>query len=205
MTKDLLVLAADRNMEHAVKGLLSRPEALRIRPIEADILVHPRRDPGCVREGVRFLSNLSQRYRHGLLMFDHQGSGREQEQPEALQESVEKDFSRSAWGDRARVIILAPELEAWIWSGSPHVDDAAGWSGRKPPLRAWLRNRGLLAGDLTKPSQPKKAFEAALREARKPRSSSLYRQIAEKASLQKCEDKSFRKFKSLLQDWYPER
>ena len=45
--KDLVVLVADKDMEHALKGLLGRPRALGIREIEADIRVHPRHDP-CV-------------------------------------------------------------------------------------------------------------------------------------------------------------
>ena len=80
MRKDLVVLVADRDMEQALKGLFGRPEALAIRSIETDILIHPRHDPACARQGVAFLSNLSERYHHGLLMFDHEGSGREQEQ-----------------------------------------------------------------------------------------------------------------------------
>ena len=35
--KDLVILAADKDQEHAQKGLLSRPEALDIRPVEAQI------------------------------------------------------------------------------------------------------------------------------------------------------------------------
>ena len=35
--KDLVVLAADKDMEYALKGLLSRPQALGIRKIEVDI------------------------------------------------------------------------------------------------------------------------------------------------------------------------
>lgn len=39
--KDLIVLVADKDMEHALKGLLARPAALGIRSVNADILVHP--------------------------------------------------------------------------------------------------------------------------------------------------------------------
>ena len=147
MKKDLVVLAADKDMEHALKGLFTRPEALDIRPIAADILIHPQHDPACARRGVAFLSNLSERYRYGLLIFDHEGSGREQERTEDLQESLNKDFARSAWGDRAKAIVLSPELEAWVWSDSPHVEAVTGWRGRQPPLRHWLTDQGLAAGE----------------------------------------------------------
>ena len=48
MKKDLVVLAADKDMEHALKGLFTRPEALDIRPIRSSRLDQRhrvRRDP----------------------------------------------------------------------------------------------------------------------------------------------------------------
>ena len=41
MTADLLCLVADKNMEAAVSGLLSRPRALGIRPIARELMVPP--------------------------------------------------------------------------------------------------------------------------------------------------------------------
>ena len=115
-----MILVADKDMEHALKGLFTRPEALDIRLIEMDVLIHPQHDPACARRGVAFLSNLSERYRYGLLMFDHVGSGKERNTIEEIEQSLNEDFARSAWGNRARAIVLSPELEAWIWSDSPH-------------------------------------------------------------------------------------
>ena len=75
-------------------------------------------------------------------MFDYEGSGREhRHQPQELQETLNREFDRSAWGKRARAIVLSPELEAWVWSGSPHVDDVAGWKNRQPSLKQWLVER----------------------------------------------------------------
>ncbi len=197
-----MVLVADRDMEHALKGLFSRPEALGIRPIEADIFTHPQHDPACAVRGVEFLSNLSDRYDYGLLVFDHEGSGREQKTPQDLQDSLNQEFARSAWRARARAIVLYPELESWVWSDSPHVDDVVGWKDRCPPLRRWLIVQGWLENGEAKPARPKEAFQAALRHARTPRSSSLYQQIAEKVSLRQCTDRSFLEFRSIMQEWF---
>ena len=79
--KDLVVLAADKDMEHTLKGLLGRPEALNMTPIEADVLVHDEHDPACALRGVDFLANRSGQYRYGLLIFDHEGSGKEATAP----------------------------------------------------------------------------------------------------------------------------
>ena len=75
--KDLIVLAADKDMQSALTGLLrTRQRALGIRTVTFDILVHSRHDPACARQGVSFLQNYAKDYRHGLLVFDHEGCGR---------------------------------------------------------------------------------------------------------------------------------
>ena len=202
--KDIVVLSADKNMEHTIKGLISRPQALGIRPVMADVVVHPRHDPGCAIEGVDFLSGFSEQYRHGLLIFDYEGSGRENKLSlDELQSLLNNDLNRSPWQDRAKAIVLYPELEAWIWSVSQHMDDVAGWRNRNPSLRRWLVEQGWLQDGTVKPSRPKEAFEAALREVKKRRSSSLYQQIAERVSLENCADAAFREFKETLQGWFP--
>ncbi len=204
MTADLVVLVADKDMQHALKGLFSRPRALGIRPVAHDIYVHPQHDPACARpEGVQFLSRFAAQYDHGLLLFDHEGSGREATSTAALQREIDQRLVRSAWGERARAVVVAPELETWVWSESPHVDAVVGWSGRSPALRDWLVGEGRLEADTSKPARPKEALHAALRAAGVARSASLYQQIAERVSLQSCKDRSFRRLRSTLREWFP--
>ena len=112
--KDLVALVADKDMEYALKGLLSRPQALHIHPVRADIFVHPQHDPACAQRGVAFLASLPRQYRYGLLMFDHEGSEREQTGVQQLQEILAAEFRRTHWEDRARAIVLSPELENWV-------------------------------------------------------------------------------------------
>ena len=203
--KDLVILAADKDLEFALKGMLSRPEALGIRLVEAntDIFVEPEHDPACALRGVDFLDNLSGQYRYGLLIFDHEGSGKEATTPQELQKSLNAEFVSSTWGERARAIVLSPELEIWIWSDSPHIDEVVGWKNRNPKLRPWLIEQDYLQTGEVKPARPKEAFEAALREARKPRSASLYQQIAERVSLRRCTDTGFLELKAILSNWFP--
>ena len=156
--RDLVVLVADKDMEHALKGLFSRPQSLEIRAITADIVVHPQHDPACALRGVEFLANFAQKYCHALLMFDHEGSGQESVPPKELQENLNADFTRSTWGERARTIVLNPELEAWIWSRSPHLDEVLGWRNQNPSLRDWLIQQNWLQEGQVKPERPKEAF-----------------------------------------------
>jgi hypothetical protein len=201
---DLVVLVPDKNMEWALHGLLSRPEALRIRSVRFIIRTHLGRDPGCARDGHNFLRPMSRTCHHALIMFDHEGCGREGEQPQALEDEVALNLSSNGWGDRAKALILSPELEIWVWSDSPEVDRCLGWQLRTPDLRTWLKAKGFWAQGAEKPAEPKSAVEASLREVKKPRSSSIYKQIAQSVSLRRCTDVGFRRFSSTLQSWFPE-
>ena len=203
LQKDLVILVADKNMEFAVRGLLSRAESLGARRPEVDVYVHPERDPGCLLRGHEFLRHFVNTYRHALLMFDREGCGQETVTRAQLESSVETQLSQSGWQNRATVIVFDPELEVWVWSDSPHVDEALGWSGRQPDLRTWLVTVGCSVNKTAKPARPKEAVCKALKLARKPRSSSTYLQLAERVSLARCVDPAFHKFTTTLLRWFP--
>ncbi len=203
--KDLVILAADNNLESALKGMLGRYKSMNIRSVDADFFVHPEHDPGCALRGVEYLNRprFLNQYRYGLVIFDHEGSGRESLSPQELQDKVNTEFARSEWGERARAVVVVPELEAWVWSDSPHVAEVAGWKNGNTRLRRWLQEEGWLNEGESKPERPKAAFESALRAAKKRRSSSLYLQIAQRVSLSRCEDRAFLEFKQIMRKWFP--
>jgi hypothetical protein len=200
--KDLVILVADKNMEHAIEGLLGRPQALNMRQATYDIYVHSRRDPGCLNEAHNFLRPFLGAYDHALVMFDHQGCGREQVPPDDLADEVKARLEQNGWPGQAEVVVLAPELEVWVWSASPHVETCLGWTGHYPPLREWLADNGHWALDEEKPPRPKETMEAALREVRKPRSSAIYLELAQRVSLHGHTEPTFVRFTQTLQRWY---
>lgn len=200
---DLIVLLPGKDERETLDALMStRRESLGIRPIQYRLVVHPRRDPGCLNEAPEVLSSFVGRADHALVLFDHEGSGREDRDPDALAEELTHRLNLAGWQGRAAVVVLQPELESWVWSPSPAVDEAVGWARREPGLRTWLSQRGLLPADEVKPARPKEALEAALREVRIPRSSAIYRRIAETVGLRRCQDPSFRRFRQILADWF---
>lgn len=201
--KDLAVLVADKNTEAAVTALLARHQALDIRPVTASIFVHPRRDPGCANEAHLFLKPFAQDFRHALVVFDHEGSGREEYSPQELALQIAEQLNVAGWQDRGQAIVIAPELEVWVWSPSPHVAQSIGWRDRQPSLRDWLSMTGQWPTDRAKPERPKDALEAALREIRRPRSSALYSDLAARVSLRGHNEPAFVSLISTLQRWFP--
>lgn len=53
--KDLLVFAADADAEAFLRAVLSKPQALGIRPVTCDIKRHPQRDSGMVQSGAELV------------------------------------------------------------------------------------------------------------------------------------------------------
>ena len=202
MPKDLILLVADKNTDYGIRGLLRRPRALGTRPVDGQVYVHPRHDPGCVREAHGFLRPFVNDYTHAMVIFDRSGSGREALPADRLSEEVRGRLAANGWGDRAEVIVLDPELEVWVFAASPHVERCLGWRGRAG-LREWLERENLWLPGQPKPSNPREALEKALFEAQQPRSSSVYQCLGQRVSVLRCVDPAFRKFKDTLSRWFP--
>lgn len=199
---DLVVLTADKNMKFAMEGLLSRPQALAVRPLSPVYYIHPERDPGCLLHSDAFLRPFVRRFSHAIVMFDREGCGQETRTRADLERHVESELSRSGWGDRAAVIVIDPELEDWVFSDSTEVDAAMGWKGKNPTLRIWLETQRYLKVGGIKPARPKEAMEAALRHVRMPRSSSIYGDLGRQVGFGRCTDSAFHKLKATLREWF---
>jgi hypothetical protein len=94
-------------------------------------------------------------------------------------------------------------LEIWVWSDSPEVPRVLGWPSAPPDLSTWLISKGFIHAAGTKPQRPKEAVEAAIRRARKPRSSALYFELASRVSVRRCTDPAFAKLQMVLKNWFP--
>lgn len=199
---DLLILASDKNTQFALDGLLSRPKDLGIRPITKKILVHDRRDPGILREAHYFMRPYVKNARYCLAILDREGCGREKLSREEIEREIEHKMAKNGWQGRCAAIAIDPELETWVWTPANCVARVLGWSDF-PTLNAWLCGNGLAQSVSQKPNRPKEAMEVALRCARIPRSSALYKELAEKVPLAACTDPAFRKLKDVLRRWFP--
>lgn len=199
----MVVLVADGTMESVVKTLLARYRPLKIRPVEFDIYRHPEHDPGCLNKSHTFLKTFLRSHRHALVLFDHDGCGRQEAPAQRLEKELVTRCDDSGWGGRAGAIVIEPELEAWVWNRSPHVAACLGWASPQE-LARWLDAEGFAVSQHGKRARPKEAMGSALRKVRKPWSSATHAQIAQRVSLSRCADNSFLRFCQTLRSWFPE-
>ena len=197
--KDLVVLVADIQQQQTVATLLTeRYPSLRIRDINFDIYTHSNRDPGVFHGAGSFLADLAGLYQHALVLIDAEWGVLSAEE---IEEKIQDDLNRNGWKGRSAVVVIDPELEIWVWSSSRHVPELFGTDWKM------IKDLGLQTNywqeDETKPSRPKELLEEVLRRNNKRRSAALYQQLAQKVGLSRCQDDSFRRFREILQGWFP--
>ena len=120
---------------------------------------------------------------------------------EQIEEKIQDDLNKNGWEGRSAVIVINPELEIWVWAQSPHVPRLLGmdWEG----IKNLGHQMGYWQEDETKPSRPKELFVEVLRRTKTKYSAALFRQLAGQVSLDTCQDDSFRRFREILQAWFP--
>jgi hypothetical protein len=205
--RDLFVVVADLDAENTLKTLLvRRQKALGIRldfdPAH-DLLRYSGRDAGCYKDAVDLLRTPQHSHQHALLCFDRHGSGSDQKARLEIEAEIENLLGINGWQrDRVAVIAIDPELEAWVWANSEKVASTLGWPGNMRGLRSYLESNSLWPADVTKPFDPKRAFELVLRHAKQPRVATLFGELATNVSIRRCQDPSFQKFRSKLLQWF---
>ena len=200
--KDLYVLVADLDMLQTMEKLLNRNAKLGIRPIKYAVAKHLHRDSGCRTNASQYLRGHIRDYQYALVMFDRDGCG-DCASREEIQHEVERDLANNGWGDRSKAIVIDPELEIWVWTGSNYVPRILGWEGGYEELKAWLAAEKLWPSDCAKPTDPKKAMRAALRKGRRSVSAKLFGQLAKSTTLRYCQDSAFKELRDTLQHWFP--
>jgi hypothetical protein len=200
--KDLVLLVADKNTQFALNAALKRPDALGIQKqkLEFEFRVHPGRDGGVRKTGTDILAFERHRFSHALLVMDFEGSG-SAENALVLESQLDSRLQVD-WQDRAKAIVIEPEVDVWMWGSDHAIRDVVGWP-HQDTIRSWLARLGFEFQSNQKPLRPKECLEAILKEANQPRSSALYEQIASKISLRRCTDSAFQRLRQQLIHWFP--
>lgn len=196
---DLVLLVPDKNTEFTVRGALSRPDALGIRPIDFQILVEQGRDGGVRRRGSQILSVQQARFSHALLLLDYEGSGSSLS-PVRFESELDAELAM-AWGDRAKAIVIDPEVDVWMWGAETHLRVMSDWRFSEG-IRPWLESQSFAFMVSGKPVRPKEALEAVCRRTQIPRSSARYEEIARGISLTRCEDEAFLRLRASVVAWF---
>ncbi len=202
---DLIALVADADAEWTVRTLLEkRHAALHIRPISCKVIRCSGHDAGVYQLAEELLRSCVKMADYALVMLDRDGSGREKQSALPIEQDLEARLQRNGWTNsegesRCAAIVLDPELEVWVWSRSPYVPTVLGLDAET--LQQVLDRFERAPNG--KPQRPKEALQTALRRSGRPFSAAIFRELAEKVSLNASE-RAFDKLRSTLQAWFPE-
>lgn len=208
--RDCLFLVADKNMEGLLKGFFSREgfhQSLRCSPFQfharQDLVVaHGQNDSGLYSRADELLGGYHKTHRHAVIILDAEWDGSPGAQ--CITEKLKCHLENAGWQDETGcAVVIDPELENWVWQDNPHVCTALGYHGSFAELRSCLANKGFWMADESKPKHPKEAVEWILRSARRPRSSSIYQQLAGQVSVKRCTDGAFQALLAALRRWFP--
>ncbi|MDA3788907.1 MAG: hypothetical protein PF503_10495 [Desulfobacula sp.] len=206
--RDCIFLLADTNMEAAFKGFLCRDQfhqSLQCGTFDFDmrqdlVVAAGANDPGLYNRGHEILKPYIQTHTHAVLVLDSEWAG--SPGAEAIDANISANLYQSGWRkDNCRVIVIEPELESWTWQRNDHVARHLGLASASSFPNAIAKN--VWPDGQAKPDHPKETLEAVLRTNRIPRSSSIYKNITSRVSVDGCEDQSFQLLRTTLQAWFP--
>jgi hypothetical protein len=199
---DLLVLVPDTNIRETFKSLLARTPSLGTSEFTFDFIMHQKHDPGVFNGSGEILRAVQDEFRFALVVLDTAWAGSPGNSADTIAK-IERDLERCCLNDRVGVVAIEPELEVWLWSDSPKVYSEIGLQRSEVIEMANHDDRSWWPEDALKPSHPKELLEEVLVRSHRPRSSSLYGEVARKVSLSRCRDSQFVRLKRILQEWFP--
>ena len=199
---DLLLLLADGNMKAALEAALRRPDALGVRAgLTFKSIVHSGHDGGLRANGAALADTMRRHHLHVLMVLDYEGSGASVP-PDEVESRLDQELSRN-WPNCGKAIVIHPEFDVWAWGSDRAIAPVLGWDAQDGLIRDWLRHKSFEVSETGKPVRPKEALHEICRHLKKPRSSSLYGKLAERISLSRCSDESFKRLVDTLRRWFP--
>jgi hypothetical protein len=208
--RDCIFLLADKNMQAAFEGFLSRQafcQSLGCGTFEFD----PRKDiavasgdndPGLYIRGHELLRPYQTTHRHAVIVLDAEWEGSPGRI--VITEHLSTQIAATGWtADQFAVIVIDPELENWIWQQNDHVARGLGF-GNSHELMADTDLQAAWPQGQAKPISPKEILETLLQKRRIPRSSAIYKQITSQVSVRHCQDSAFQLLIEFMRTWFPQ-
>jgi hypothetical protein len=205
--KDLFVQAADMDAKMFLSSILEKHDALEIRPISYDIETYPLHDSGMITTGTDLSRMRKGRYEKIILIWDHEGSGRERKQASSeVEREMAAKLDSITWRGNNSTIALVPELESWLWHCQSAIVRHYGIdAARLDALSEEAADRMGMALAVAKTERPKELFEALVKRGIhrtiSPRDFQLIGHYAGIKGL--LESASFAMLRDILQCWFP--
>ncbi len=146
--RDCIFLLADKNMEAAFIGFLTRDGfhfSLEIHHFDVDLLQdiivdEMGNDPGIYTRAHEFLRSYQRTHRHAVIVLDNAWEG--SPGVAAIEDNISQNMRATGWDENDFVVIVInPELEIWILQDSPVVERAFRFQ-QDISMRKWLEKKG---------------------------------------------------------------
>ena len=194
-------------MEQVIKGFLCRQQfhqSLGCAPFEfdphpnVDCIVAPNKDPGMFRDAARLLQVYEKSHARAVVVLDADWKG--SPGAPAIRKKLQENLS-PRW-EKFAVIVIEPELEAWILNDNSHVADTF----RCPKnYRKILEAAEWWPADKAKPPRPKEALEYLKKNHGARAVNADFGKLAAKMSVRNCQDPAFLQLRDQLRAWFPEQ
>jgi hypothetical protein len=208
LKRPVLFLLADKDMQEACIGcFVERKDwasSFGCRPItveRSDLIVPPgQKDPGLFARAPELARPYLRSHAHLLVVLDADWAG--SPGAEGVEKQLGENLARNGWSnERAAVVAIDPELEAWAWS-----DRRALTRALEVELRATARGRVADIVDEQRREavrRPKDQLETVRKALGIPASSAQFRRFAIAARIEHCADPGFIRLRDALRRWFP--
>lgn len=199
-----MFLLADGGMEQVLRGFLGRDQfhlslgcgKFEFDPVQ-DVIVAPTRDPGVYSTAHELLLPFVATHQRAVVMVDADWDG----SPGATVIREHVGAGLAEWPAFA-VIVIEPELEAWLMTENAHLARIF----RCPEnYRQILERAGWWPNDLPKPPRPKEALEHLKREHKARVVNADFGKLAAVMSVKLCQDPAFNELRDHLRTWFPDQ
>jgi hypothetical protein len=201
--RDIIFLVADNGMAQVVTGFLGRQHCHQSLgcaeftfDAREDLIVSPWKDSGMLKQARGLLMSYVATHQRAVVIVDNDWRGTPG--APALRAGIEASLS-DQWKELS-VIVIEPELEAWIMNDNPHL---AGIFRCPDNYRKLLADAGHWPEGLAKPPRPKEALEYLKMKNKGRPLKADFRKLAAVMSVRRCQDQAFNQLREQLTAWFP--
>jgi hypothetical protein len=212
--RDVIFHLANEHMEKGFKAFFAREDwhfALGCRRFSIDPLnekdifrVPGHTDGGIWKHAGKNLRPFRDKYQYAIIILDadfepHPGA-------KVLHQDISEAMTKSGWEpERFAVIVIQPELEAWLWAPNLNVARAFGHKDFEQ-LRGKLEAERLWDSGKPKPNDLKRARDRAARLGGKKTGGPIFKGVFSEISKRACEccvEPGFMALRATLKTWFP--